>query len=580
MLSSRAAAFSVEALLTCSPEREARQQQQGQQQQQRQQHQQDQQHQQQHHQQEQRQQQQHQHQQQQQQHAGQGRSAQLVSEAGHLRPGAPPGRNHEDSTAMVHMAEDCGSPNSSPMHQEPENEGRKPALPSSRTEGETRRGERVTGETAAATSDTQLSQVTGAHDDGYTSEEEQQIVDVEHCSSPPPSNPGEGALRVLLSPTTSAPPVCHTSGRPPGEIPQHHFGEDIFPSASPTAATDWQVMSGSCSVGWRGKGRTGVSIELLQPDLWTRFHSLSTEMIITKNGRRMFPVVKVRLGGLHPEKNYMVFLDMVAVDTRRYRYVYPSSRWMVAGTGEPLGDHPPYIHPDSPATGVHWMAAPAVAFDRLKLTNNKTREVKGQIILHSMQKYRPRVWVQEVGAGACWSDLPRLVDLRHAHHAAFPETTFITVTAYQNQQITRLKIDSNPFAKGFRDTSKQKELERQPGRLGRCHDSVSVKPSTLMLPLGVTPPHHLHYTTSLAGFSPPFSLAGPVSPPVSPLFLPSQWLSGVLEGSDHQQPWMQASLPLLRSAPPALPFLIPPFLPGIHTHLPHALDLSKRKDDT
>ena len=34
---------------------------------------------------------------------------------------------------------------------------------------------------------------------------------------------------------------------------------------------------------------------------------------------------------------------------------------------------------------------------------------------------------------------------------AFPETQFIAVTAYQNTDITQLKIDSNPFAKGFRD---------------------------------------------------------------------------------------------------------------------------------
>ena len=35
----------------------------------------------------------------------------------------------------------------------------------------------------------------------------------------------------------------------------------------------------------------------------------------------------------------------------------------------------------------------------------------------------------------------------------FPETQFTTVTAYQNQCITKLKIESNPFAKGFRDSS-------------------------------------------------------------------------------------------------------------------------------
>ncbi len=42
----------------------------------------------------------------------------------------------------------------------------------------------------------------------------------------------------------------------------------------------------------------------------------------------------------------------------------------------------------------------------------------------------------------------------------FPETSFIAVTAYQNQLITKLKIDSNPFAKGFRDSSRLSDLER------------------------------------------------------------------------------------------------------------------------
>ncbi|VDQ07343.1 unnamed protein product [Trichobilharzia regenti] len=42
----------------------------------------------------------------------------------------------------------------------------------------------------------------------------------------------------------------------------------------------------------------------------------------------------------------------------------------------------------------------------------------------------------------------------------FPETIFIAVTAYQNQLITKLKIDCNPFAKGFRDSSRLTEFER------------------------------------------------------------------------------------------------------------------------
>jgi len=38
----------------------------------------------------------------------------------------------------------------------------------------------------------------------------------------------------------------------------------------------------------------------------------------------------------------------------------------------------------------------------------------------------------------------------HVTCHVFPETEFIAVTAYQNELITQLKIDRNPFARGFR----------------------------------------------------------------------------------------------------------------------------------
>ena len=36
---------------------------------------------------------------------------------------------------------------------------------------------------------------------------------------------------------------------------------------------------------------------------------------------------------------------------------------------------------------------------------------------------------------------------------SFPETTFIAVTAYQNEEVTQLKITNNPFAKAFRESA-------------------------------------------------------------------------------------------------------------------------------
>ena len=51
---------------------------------------------------------------------------------------------------------------------------------------------------------------------------------------------------------------------------------------------------------------------------------------------------------------------------------------------------------------------------------------------------------------------PRIVIIRESpnptvSYFTFPETTFIAVTAYQNENITQLKIQNNPFAKAFRD---------------------------------------------------------------------------------------------------------------------------------
>lgn len=34
-------------------------------------------------------------------------------------------------------------------------------------------------------------------------------------------------------------------------------------------------------------------MELEDSDLWDKFKNLTNEMIVTKNGRRMFPVIKV-----------------------------------------------------------------------------------------------------------------------------------------------------------------------------------------------------------------------------------------------------------------------------------------------
>lgn len=56
--------------------------------------------------------------------------------------------------------------------------------------------------------------------------------------------------------------------------------------------------------------------------LWDKFHEQGTEMIVTKTGRRMFPTFQVRINGLDPQAMYIMMMDFVPVDDKRYRYSF------------------------------------------------------------------------------------------------------------------------------------------------------------------------------------------------------------------------------------------------------------------
>uniref|UniRef100_A0A3P9L9H4 T-box transcription factor 22 n=1 Tax=Oryzias latipes TaxID=8090 RepID=A0A3P9L9H4_ORYLA len=195
-------------------------------------------------------------------------------------------------------------------------------------------------------------------------------------------------------------------------------------------------------------------VELQGSELWKRFYEIGTEMIITKAGRRMFPSVRVKVRNLEPCQQYYIAMDVMPVDSKRYRYVYHSSQWMVAGNTDHSCISPRlYVHPDSPCTGETWMRQ-VISFDRVKLTNNEMDD-KGHIILQSMHKYKPRVHVIRHDPRMDLSQI-RSLPAEGVHSFSFLETEFTTVTAYQNQQITKLKIDRNPFAKGFRDPGRNR----------------------------------------------------------------------------------------------------------------------------
>ncbi|CAH2250982.1 brachyury isoform X1 [Pelobates cultripes] len=187
-----------------------------------------------------------------------------------------------------------------------------------------------------------------------------------------------------------------------------------------------------------------LKVSLEETDLWARFKELTNEMIVTKNGRRMFPVLKINVTGLDPNAMYSFLMDFVTADNNRWKYV--NGEWVPGGKPEPQAPSCVYIHPDSPNFGAHWMKA-SVSFSKVKLTNKMNGE--GQIMLNSLHKYEPRIHIVRVGG-------PQKMITSHS----FPETQFIAVTAYQNEEITALKIKHNPFAKAFLDAKERSDQSK------------------------------------------------------------------------------------------------------------------------
>ncbi|XP_046666689.1 T-related protein-like [Homalodisca vitripennis] len=155
--------------------------------------------------------------------------------------------------------------------------------------------------------------------------------------------------------------------------------------------------------------------------------------------RRMFPVVKISITGLDPTAMYSVLLEFVQIEQHRWKYV--NGEWVPGGKAEVAPPNPIYIHPESPNFGAHWMKE-SVSFAKVKLTNKTNGN--GQIMLNSLHKYEPRVHIVRVGT-----------DQRRVLTYPFPETQFIAVTAYQNEEVTSLKIKYNPFAKAFLDAKER-----------------------------------------------------------------------------------------------------------------------------
>ena len=126
-----------------------------------------------------------------------------------------------------------------------------------------------------------------------------------------------------------------------------------------------------------------VKCTLDNKDLWDKFCEYGTEMIITRTGRRMFPTVRVSFANVEPEPGtkYLVLLDIVPCDNKRYRYAYHRSAWLVAGKADPAPPARLYCHPDAPFSAEQ-LKKQVVSFEKVKVTNNEADNT-GQVFSKS-----------------------------------------------------------------------------------------------------------------------------------------------------------------------------------------------------
>ncbi|XP_065931615.1 T-box transcription factor T-A-like [Magallana gigas] len=109
-------------------------------------------------------------------------------------------------------------------------------------------------------------------------------------------------------------------------------------------------------------------------------------MIINRTGRRIFPYVKFTLKGLDPAGLYDIMFDIIPADTNYFKFV--DNKWFS---------------------------------------------------LRTLQKYLVKI-----------SLIKHKTDIFSVLEIPIPVPTFEAVTAYNNRQVTELKIKSNPYSKAFR----------------------------------------------------------------------------------------------------------------------------------
>lgn len=198
-------------------------------------------------------------------------------------------------------------------------------------------------------------------------------------------------------------------------------------------------------------------VEMAEENLWREFCLHQNEMIITKAGRCLFPLLRFYFHLVNPSSNdneegikiqhqveiedeeyYNVSLCMVSTDDHKWKY--RQGTWLPL-LATRLGDKDDESRCNLFHENIkgHELIYAGINFDKLKLSNRQTPTSSQSVCLQSFRRYVPVVRISR----SDHSDEASVQEIR------FNETEFIAVTHYQNERITLLKKSYNPHAKGF-----------------------------------------------------------------------------------------------------------------------------------
>ncbi|XP_062890672.1 protein FAM222A [Mobula hypostoma] len=220
-------------------------------------------------------------------------------------------------------------------------------------------------------------------------------------------------------------------------------------------------------------GRMVPVIRLVKENelLWSTFHSVGTEMIVTGRGRCLFPPIVITLHGLDPEKSYTLMVDMESSSDQRYSYTEERG-WCPSAPARQQQSSGVYIHSDTPALGAELNDKP-ITFKLLKICTTNGTDNKGMIPLTPMHKYRPRIHLIQ--------NAEQLKSKLCSWTYCFPETEFIAVGHYHSKKMKMMKIEYNPYAKGALPHSSRRQKDMPQSVIVEGVDCGNRRSSSIML---------------------------------------------------------------------------------------------------